>query len=111
MQGPPSTVPQSPVQQQPSQADIFWVMMISGNISHCQGCSGKILRGGDGKPLPPPDDLVMQHKEYYVLFQNPRSGVFQLSRYLRNVYYHPYLSCIRSKFPSFQAGQQLRISK
>ena len=67
VQGPPSTVPQIPEQPQPSQVDIFWVMMISGNISHCQGCSGKILRrGGDGKPLPPPDDLVMQHKECFV---------------------------------------------
>ena len=47
-------------QPQPLQADIFLVI-ISGNISHCQGCSGKILREGDGKPLPPPDDLVMHH--------------------------------------------------
>ena len=108
VQGPQSLGPQSPVQM--SQADLFWVMMISGNISRCQGCSGRILRGGDGKPLPPPDDLVVQHKEY-VLFQNPKSGIFQVSRDLRNVYYHPRLSCIRSKFPSFQAGQQLRISK
>ena len=115
LQNPQSTCtvphgPQSTVPQNPAQADIFLVMMLSGNISRCQGCSGRILRGGDGKPLPPPDDLVVQHKEY-VLFQNPKSGIFQLSRELRNVYYHPRLSCILSKFPSFRAGQQLRISK
>ena len=112
LQNPQSTVPHGPqsiVPLNPAQADIFLVMMLSGNISRCQGCSGKILRGGDGKPLPPPDDLVVQHKEY-VLFQNPKSGIFQLSRELRNVYYHLRSSCI-SKFPSFQAGQQLRISK
>ena len=85
-------------------------MLVCGNISRCQGCSGKILRREGGKPLPPPDDLVVQHKEY-VLFQNPRSGVFQLSHDLRNVYYHPRLSCIHGKFSSFRAGLHLRISK
>ena len=39
--------------------NLFWVLLISGNISHCQGCLGKIMRGSDGKPLPPPDDLVV----------------------------------------------------
>jgi hypothetical protein len=47
---------------------LFWVMIVGGNISRCQGCSGKIL-----KPLPPPEDLVLQHKEQ-VLFQNPNTG-------------------------------------
>ena len=88
-------------------AGIFWVMVISGNISHCQDCSGKILQGESGKPL---YDLVVQHKEH-VLFQNPRSCTFKLSREFRNVYYHPHLSYIRNKFSSFQASQRLRISR
>ena len=67
---------------------LFYVMYISRNISRCQGCSGKILRAPDGKPLPPPDDLVIQHKEQ-VLYQNPKTGNFQLSHDFRNVYYHP----------------------
>jgi len=29
---------------------LFWVMLVSGNISRCQGCSGKILRASNGKP-------------------------------------------------------------
>ena len=37
---------------------LFWVMIVSGNISRCQGCSEKILRGVDGKSLPPPDDNI-----------------------------------------------------
>ena len=81
-------------------AGIFWVMVISGNISHCQDCSGKILQGESGKPL---YDLVVQHKEH-VLFQNPRSRTFKLSREFRNVYYHPRLSYIRNKISSFQAS-------
>ena len=75
VEGPQSLGPQSPVQM--SQADFCWVMMISGNISRCQGCSGRILRGGDGKPLPPPDDWLCSIKN--VLFQNPKSGIFHFS--------------------------------
>lgn len=78
-------------------SNLFWIMFISRNISRYQGCLGKILRAPDGKPLPPPNDLVIQHKEH-VVFQNPKSGNFQLSHYLRNVYYHPRLSCIRQSF-------------
>ena len=48
---------------------LFRIMHVSGNISRCQGCTQKIERGPDGKtPLPPPNDLVIQHKEQ-VMFQ------------------------------------------
>ena len=67
---------------------LFYITYISRNISRCQGCSGKILRTSTGKPLPPPDDLVVQHKEH-VLFQNQKTGNFQLSHDFCNVYYHP----------------------
>ena len=79
---------------------LFWVVFVGGNISRCQGCSGKIMRDSNGKPLPPPNDLVVQHKEQ-VLFINPKTGVFQLSSGHRNVYYHAHLSCVKQKFPSF----------
>lgn len=90
--------------------NLFWILVVSGNISRCQGCSGKILRAANGSPLPPPDDIVLQHKEQ-VLFQNPKTGLFQLSHDLRNVYYHARLSCVIKKFDSFQAGAHLRISR
>ena len=38
---------------------------------------------------------IMQHKV----------GIFQLSRELRNIHYHPRISCVLSKFPFFQAGR------
>lgn len=85
---------------------LFGVMFVSGNISRCQGCLGKISRAANGKPLPPPDDIVLQHKEQ-VLFQNPKTGIFQLSYDLRNVYYHARFSY---KFKSFQAGAHVRVS-
>ena len=88
---------------------LFWVMFISGNISRCQGCGGKIERASDGKPLPPPQDLVVQHKEQ-VLFQNPKTGNFQLSHDHRNVYYHPRLTCIQAKFPSFSAVHHIQAA-
>ena len=88
---------------------LFWVMFVCGNISRCKGCSGRILKAPNNKPLPPPDDLVIQHKEH-VLFQNPKSGMFQLSHDLRNVYYHPHMKCIQQVFPLFHPTQHLRIS-
>ena len=89
---------------------LFWVVILSGNISRCQGCSKKILRNSDGKVLPPPNDLVLQHKER-VLFNNPKTGMYQLSVDHRNVYYHARLSCVKLKFPSFSPGQHVRVNK
>ena len=37
----------------------FWLCFVHGNISRCNGCKGRIARGQDKKPLPPPDDLVI----------------------------------------------------
>ena len=42
----------------------FWVAFIFGNVSRCCGCKGKILRDDNKRPLPPPDDIVLGHKEY-----------------------------------------------
>ena len=38
----------------------------------------------DGMPHPQPDDVCLQHK----VFQNPHTGLHQMSSDLRNVYYH-----------------------
>ena len=88
---------------------LFWVKIVSGNISRCQGCSERIIRGADGKPLSPPDDLVLQHKEQ-LMFQNPKTGNFQLSHDLRNVYYHARFDCVRRKYPTFNGYLHLRVS-
>lgn len=55
----------SPVPPLASDADCpdvgspFWFCFVQGNISHCNGCT----RGQDKKPLPPPDNLMVCHKE------------------------------------------------
>ena len=72
--------PQYTCQQQLSRACVespFWLTFIFGNVSRFNGCKGRILRSDDKKPLPPPDDLVLGHKEY-VMFHNPHSGNFEL---------------------------------
>ena len=60
--------------------------------------------------VPPPDDLAVQHKEQ-VLFINPNTENYQLSRDYRNVYYHPKLRCIQRKFPSFIPKQHCRMDQ
>ena len=89
---------------------LFWIVFVCGNIARCQGCSGRIMRDASGKPLPPPDDLVIQHKEQ-VMFNNPNTGKYQLSRDYKNVYYHARLECVRQRFPTFVPIQHCRINR
>lgn len=86
----------------------FWVVFIFGNISRCNGCKGRISRGENRKVLPPPDDIVLGHKEF-VVFQNPRSGNFEQSREKRNVYYHPWKTCIAPNFSDFRPTEHIAI--
>ena len=51
-----------------------------------------------------PHDVIFQHKEH-VLFQNPNSGYWQMSRDLRNTYYHAKLQCLASKHPDFHCSE------
>ena len=74
----------------------FFLSFIKGNISRCAGCGLKDLRQIDGRPHPPPGDLCLQHKEN-VLFENPKSGKYQLSKELRNVYYYARFFFLRYK--------------
>ena len=45
--------------QRPLVETPFWVALLFGNVSRCNGCKGNISRGPDNKPLPPPDNLVL----------------------------------------------------
>ena len=67
------------------------------------------MRNADGKALPPPNDLVVQHKEQ-VMFINPNTEKYQMSGEHRNVYYHACVNCIWQKFPSFSPIQHCRIN-
>ena len=58
--------------------DVFYLQFVRGNISRCNGCGKRDLRGEDGKPRLPPYDLCIQHKEH-VLFENPHTGTYQMS--------------------------------
>ena len=89
---------------------LFWIMPICGNISRCQRCTQEIARGPVGRtPLPPPDNLVVQHKDQ-VMLQNPKSGNFQISHDFQNVYYHAHMACIKKKYPTFVGVQHLCLN-
>ena len=73
--------------------DPFYLTFVKGNISRCTGCKMRNLRTPQGVPHQPPDDLCLQHKEF-VMFENPCTGLHQLSHDLRNVYYHARKGCV-----------------
>ena len=84
-------------------------LFFRGNISRCNGCKGKIGRQGK-KPLPPPDDVVLRHRET-VVFQNPNTSIFQASHKPRNVYYHAWKTCVAAHFCHFNAAMHIRIEE
>ena len=92
----------------PSVDTPFWLVFVFGNVSRCNGCKGKIHRDENKKPLPPPGDIVLRHQEY-VVFHNPRSGMFEQSREKRNVYYHPCRKCIIPCFRDFDPHYHIII--
>ena len=76
-----ATSPVQPASQQRPQVEApFWVTFMFGNVSHCNGCKGRIAHDPNKKALPPPDDIVLQHKEY-VVYQNSRTGYYEQSRF------------------------------
>ena len=106
----PSPVLYSPsLQERPIVDTSFWLLFIFGNISRCNGCKGRISRDINKQLLPPPDDIVLGHKEH-VIFQNPNSGMFEQSREKRNVYYHPWRTCIAPHFRDFDPHCHITIS-
>ena len=55
-----------------------------------------------------PLDIVLQHKEQ-IVFQNPNTGTWQLSRDLRT-HYHVSHKCVVSKYPNFNPSHDLKVS-
>lgn len=92
----------------PSVESPFWVALLFGNVSRCNGCKGKIRRGPDNKPLPPPDNIILGHKEY-VIFNNPKTGRFEQSWEKHNVYYHPWKTCVAPNFADFNPCRHLVV--
>ena len=106
---PPPLVPISAsADSRPAVGDPFMLCFVQGNISRCNGCKGRICRGEDRKPLPPPDDIVLRHMEF-VIFQNPNTGAFQQTRTPRNVYYHAQKTCVAPHFLQFNPMQHIVI--
>ena len=111
---PPPLIPamqlqaSSPQQQRPLVGSPVFVCFVRGNISRCNGCKGRIARAANKKPLPPPGDIVLRHKER-VVYLNSRTGVYEQSRDDRNVYYHAYRTCVASHFLDFDATYHIKV--
>ena len=86
----------------------FWIAFVRGNISRCNGCKGRIARSADNKPLPPPGDIVLRHREH-VVYHNSRTGMFEQSRDDRNVYYHAHRTCVAPHFLDFNAAHHIKV--
>ena len=57
---PSADVVYAPVVSMPSlvDQDTFWLQFVRGNISRCNGCGKRDLRGEDGMPKSSPYDLA-----------------------------------------------------
>ena len=100
----------SPHQQvESSCTNAFWLRFVKGNISRCTGCGQRTLRAEDGRPRLPPYNLCLQHKEY-VFFENPRTGLHQLSSEHRNVYYHASQRCVTLKYKDFNPRTDVKVA-
>ena len=85
-------------------ASSFQVKFLTASMKVCAGCRNGYQRGLDGKGLPsPPYDLCLVRKEQH-LFYNVVTGRQQLSA-LKNVHYHPNLTCPKACCPSFDSSQ------
>lgn len=92
-----STPGVEPVPQLP----VFTFVFLNNRIKKCYGCSQEFCRRYDGKLLPPPHDLVIQHEDRREYI---RGGKKCYSPRPQNTYYHPSMSCVRSKYPSFNSS-------
>ena len=86
----------------PDVGSLFLLCFVQGNISRCNGSKGRIA---SGQVLPLPDHLVVHHREN-VLFLSPNTRVYQQSREVCNVYYHPQKT---SHFKNFIPSEHIKI--
>ena len=80
----------------PGSFEVTLLHLCDPRVSTCYGC-GQPIRSA-GMLIPPPSDIVVLTKiarRDYIIGGEKRQGK------LGNVYFHSYLTCIRSKYPNF----------
>ena len=87
--------PRTPIQNQP-----FTLCRISGNIKVCAGCRNRYPKSPS-----PPNDLCIRHQEWREYFDRGSKGAQVQKCRFGNAYYHFNPSCIKLRFPSFDASQ------
>jgi len=95
------TSPISPTSQTEAN-DSFSVVFLGNRVKKCCGCTQEFARKANGTLLDPLHDIVIRHadhREYY------SSGEKKLTKQKQNTYFHPCISCIKSKCQNFTADQ------
>ncbi|KXJ18002.1 hypothetical protein AC249_AIPGENE27460 [Exaiptasia diaphana] len=61
-------------------------------VTTCCGCHSKFAKRGDGQPFPPPNDIVISHKECTTW--HDKDNVLRMGKE-QNAYFHVSIACIR----------------
>ena len=85
----------------------FFIVFLNKRIKKCYGCAKKFSRKYDGSVLNPPHDIVMLHEGHCEYYHNGKKCT---SPRPQNTYYHPSVSCIKSKC-SFFKSEFLSLAK
>jgi len=89
----------------PAPMSPFKLIMLHGNISVCSGCHQKFPRKSTGEYTDPPYNLAVQHNEPRT-YHSPITGM--PTSKIGNAYYHVYLPCLQSKWPTV-SGSNINI--
>lgn len=79
----------------------FKLILLHGTISVCSGCHQRFPRKYNGEYADSPYNLAIQHMEPRV-YNSPINGM--PASKIGNAYYHVYLPCLRSKWPTLSAS-------
>ena len=85
----------------PAPSAPFKLILLHGNIAVCSGCHQRFPRKPSGDYADPPYNMAIQHVEQR-MFNSPITGM-PTSR-VGNAYYHVYLPCLRSNWPTLSGN-------
>ena len=87
-------------QTSPAPLSPFTLILLHGNISVCSGCHQRFPRKPTGEYADPPYNMAIQHVEPR-MYNSPITGM--PTSKVGNAYYHVYLPCLQSNWPTVSA--------
>ena len=85
----------------PAPLSPFTLILLHGNISVCSGCHQRFPRKLSGECADPPYNMAIQHVEPR-MYNSPITGM--PTSKVGNAYYHVYLPCLQSNWPTVSAS-------